>query len=126
MRTRAGLVRSARVSSPSMIRFLFPRGQRNLHLYQSPTSGFAVELEGSAEQGHPLAYAGEPNPLAWSTPVRLLGRSKAAPPILHTKPYRSPHVLECNVHSLGPGVLAHVGQRFLGNPEQGGLYSRRG
>src|SRR5215204_5914423 len=128
MRTRAGSVRFARVISASMARFL-SAWQRNLHLYQGPASRLAADLEGTAEHGCPLPHAGEPDSFAPSAPAHFLVRSEAEPPISNTKPYRSPtpipHALEHDVRLLGLGVLAHVCQRFLGNPEQGGLYRSR-
>src|SRR5215217_4487955 len=103
-----------------MVRFLYC-WQRNLCHYQGPASRPAEDLEGTAKQGRPLLHAGEPYSLAPNASIQHLGKVEAEPPILNSKAYGSSRVLEDDVRPLALGVLAHVCQRFLGNPKQSNL-----
>src|SRR3712207_2152473 len=109
-------------ASPSMMTVLLHYRRRNLGHHRSAAPRFALYLEAAAEQGYPLPHAGEADPLPRTAPDRDLARHKAAAPVPHLEPdYPAGAVPERDAHPVGLGVLAHVGKRLLGYPEQGGL-----
>src|SRR5215218_1645310 len=99
--------------------------QRHLRHHQRSVSRFAVDLEVAGEQGYPLAHAGEADLLPRIGPVRHAVRREPAPPVPDLEADLLVAALERDVRPIRSRVLAYVGQRFLGDPEERRLHDVR-
>jgi hypothetical protein len=85
----------------------------------------AVDLESTTEHADPLPHPRQAHPLAGSAFKRLRGRVESLSLIPYLKPDCLFQASQHDAHPAGPGVLAHVGQGLLCDPEEGDLHRVR-
>src|SRR5215208_1264848 len=81
----------------------------------------AADFQVAAEQGHPLAHAGETQAFARPASVGGLLRVEARSPVAYLELDAVVRLPEGDLHAGRRGVFADVGQGLLRHPEQGGL-----
>src|SRR5215210_2786616 len=108
--------------SSCMIGILHGRWQFNFRLYRRTGSRLAVEFEPPAEQGYPLAHAGEADLLARTVTLRRLIGLEAASLVPDQEANRSPGAVERHAYPGGQRVLAYVRQGLLRDPEERRFY----
>src|SRR5215208_3619718 len=99
--------------------------QWNLRHYGCAGAWFAPDLELTTQQYDPLPHAGESHPLDRTLLGQYSRRVEPSSPIPHLEAYLSPPLRQCDAHRGGLGVLLHVIERFLGDPEERDLYLGR-
>src|SRR5262245_62236522 len=96
------------------------RTQRKPHVDAQTLVPGALDLARPAYQSRPLAHADEAKSTAGSPDA-----VEADPVVAHVEVEPIPVSAQRDVHSLGPGVLAGVGERFLEDAEGRGLHHGR-
>src|SRR5215204_2753064 len=123
MSSRAG----GTASSPFMVGTSpFKRSwQWHLRHNRSSSAWFAPDLKLAAQQCDPLPHGGEAHPLDRTLLSQYRRWVEPSPLIPHLEAYLAPPLRQCDAHRGGLGVLVHVIERFLGDPEERDLYLGR-
>jgi hypothetical protein len=92
--------------------------QRDLNDHAGTSTRFTLDRTVATQPGDSLAHAGEPNAFAGARFTDSV-RVKPPAPVLHFEEHRIPATIERDIRLRGLRVFSHVGQRLLGNAEQG-------